>query len=295
MRCQVIRENDELYFVFEFMDGNLYELMKKRDRGFAESEIRNIMYQIFQALAFMHRHGFFHRDIKPENMLVKGDIVKLADFGLAREIRSKPPYTDYVSTRWYRAPEVLLRSQNYNSPIDQWACGCILAELFTLRPLFPGSSETDEIYKVCAVLGAPSQRNWPEGIRLANAMSFRFPQFVPTSLGQIIPNASPEGLNLIQDLIKYDPQQRPSSSQSLQYPFFAVNNMHPAQPARNEGTRRSLSNDNEPTSEEGISVPASTYTRRPLQPSEAELRRQELDNEKKVADFLVDIRITRFF
>ena len=83
------------------MEGNLYELMKKRDRHFPESKIRNIIYQIFQGLAFMHKHGFFHRDIKPENMLVKGDVVKVADFGLAREIRSQPPYTDYVSTRWY--------------------------------------------------------------------------------------------------------------------------------------------------------------------------------------------------
>lgn len=83
------------------MEGNLYELMKSRDRLFPESHIRNIMYQIFQGLAFMHKHGFFHRDIKPENMLVKGDVVKVADFGLAREIRSKPPFTDYVSTRWY--------------------------------------------------------------------------------------------------------------------------------------------------------------------------------------------------
>ena len=200
---EVIRENDELFFVFEYMEGNLYEMMKKRDRHFPESYIRNIMYQIFQGLAFMHKSGFFHRDIKPENMLVKGDVVKVADFGLAREIRSKPPFTDYVSTRWYRqhillptsytpyrptfihppyqhthqpthqpslsthpinppsqptllthpptqpnptilycryrAPEVLLRSPNYNSPIDQWAMGGILAELYTLRPLFPGT------------------------------------------------------------------------------------------------------------------------------------------------------------
>jgi protein kinase len=189
---EVIRENDELYFVFEFMEKNLYELCKARDRQMPEATVRAIMYQIFQGLAFMHKHGFFHRcgarcvarrdvprqrarscaaalnpraqpftrsDIKPENCLVKGDIVKLADFGLAREIRSRcvgsrarasrrrplahnpalhsprrPPFTDYVSTRWYRAPEVLLRSTAYNSPIDQFACGAIMAELFTLRP-----------------------------------------------------------------------------------------------------------------------------------------------------------------
>jgi len=220
---EVIRENDELFFVFEFMELNLYELMKKRERHFPESKIRNMMYQIFQGLAFMHKHGFFHRDIKPENMLVKGETVKVADFGLAREIRSRPPYTDYVSTRWYRAPEVLLRSLAYNSPIDTWACGCIMAELFTLRPLFPGSSEADQIYKTCSVLGSPTMRSWPEGIKLASQMSFRFPQFVPTPLSSIIPNASAEAITLMQDLMLFDPNKRPTASQSLQYPFFQVN------------------------------------------------------------------------
>ena len=146
--------------------------------------------------------------------------IQLADFGLAREIRSKPPYTDYVSTRWYRAPEVLLRSTNYNSPIDQWACGCMMAELYTLKPLFPGSSEADEIYKICVVLGTPTMRGWPEGIRLASQMQYRFPQFSPTALSSIVSNASPEALTLIGDMIKYDPQQRPTCSQILQYPYF---------------------------------------------------------------------------
>lgn len=96
--------------------------------------------------------------MKPENLLCSGtDLVKIADFGLAREIRSRPPYTDYVSTRWYRAPEVLLRSTNYSSAIDVWAVGCIMAELYTLRPLFPGSSEVDEIFKITAVLGTPTK------------------------------------------------------------------------------------------------------------------------------------------
>lgn len=106
----------------------------------------------------MHKHGFFHRDIKPENLLCMGpELVKIADFGLAREIRSRPPYTDYVSTRWYRAPEVLLRSTNYNSPIDIWAVGCIMAELYTLQPLFPGRSEIDQIFRVTSVLGTPDK------------------------------------------------------------------------------------------------------------------------------------------
>ena len=170
----------------------------------------------------MHKHGFFHRDIKPENLLVNGETVKVADFGLAREIRSKPPYTDYVSTRWYRAPEVLLRSTSYNSPIDTWAIGCIMAELYTLKPLFPGSSEADEIYKICSVLGSPTAKSWPEGMRLASAMNFKFPQFVPTNLSTLIPQASPEAVKLISDLLQYDPNLRPTTSQALQYPFFQV-------------------------------------------------------------------------
>merc|ERR1711967_31866 len=173
---EVIRENDELFFIFEYMEQNIYQLMKERQKHFPEARIRNIIYQIMQGLQYMHKMGFFHRDMKPENLLVTRDTVKIADFGLAREIRSRPPFTDYVSTRWYRAPEVLLRSTSYNSPIDQWANGCIMAELFTLRPLFPGSSEADEIYKICSVLGSPTQSTWPEGIRLANQMNFRFPQ-----------------------------------------------------------------------------------------------------------------------
>lgn len=220
---EVIRENDELFFVFEYLDQNLYEFMKNRTKLIPESKIRNITYQLLQGLAFMHKHGFFHRDIKPENYLCKGDVVKLADFGLAREIRSKPPYTDYVSTRWYRAPEVLLRSLTYNSPIDLWAIGCIIAELFTLRPLFPGSSEADQIYKICSVLGSPTNSNWNEGIKLATKMNFRFPQFVPTALSTLIPQASPEAIQLVTDLLKYDPNKRPTASQALQYPFFTKN------------------------------------------------------------------------
>ncbi len=149
---EVIRQNDELYFVFEFLDQNIYQLTKDRTKFLPEARIRNIMFQIFQGLAFMHKNGFFHRDMKPENLLVSREgVVKIADFGLAREIRSRPPFTDYVSTRWYRAPEVLLRSLSYNAPIDVWAMGAIMAELYTFRPLFPGASEPDEIYKICSV------------------------------------------------------------------------------------------------------------------------------------------------
>nr|XP_046227657.1 serine/threonine-protein kinase MAK isoform X10 [Scatophagus argus] len=161
--------------------------------------------------------------MKPENLLCMGpELVKIADFGLAREIRSKPPYTDYVSTRWYRAPEVLLRSSTYSSPIDLWAVGCIMAELYTLRPLFPGNSEVDEIFKICQVLGTVKKTDWPEGYQLASAMNFRFPQCVPTNLKTLIPNASNEAITLMRDLLQWDPKKRPTAVQALRYPYFQV-------------------------------------------------------------------------
>ncbi|XP_062354994.1 serine/threonine-protein kinase MAK isoform X2 [Cinclus cinclus] len=220
---EVIRENDHLYFVFEYMKENLYQLMKDRNKFFPESVIRNMMYQILQGLAFIHKHGFFHRDMKPENLLCSGpELVKIADFGLARELRSQPPYTDYVSTRWYRAPEVLLRSSVYSSPIDIWAVGSIMAELYTLRPLFPGTSEVDEIFKICQVLGTPKKSDWTEGYHLASAMNFRFPQCVPISLKTLIPNASNEAIQLMSDMLNWNPKKRPTASQALKYPYFQV-------------------------------------------------------------------------
>lgn len=253
---EVIREKDNLFLVFEFMEKNLYELTKGRDKSLPEAMVRSLMWQQTQGLAFMHRHGFFHRDMKPENVLLMarpgGDwTVKLADFGLAREIRSRPPYTDYVSTRWYRAPEVLLRSTSYSSPIDIFALGCIMAELYALRPLFPGASENDQLFKLCSVLGTPTaagavgslgtgaagrtggfathahahapgvvNTDWPEGMRLANAMSFRFPPMSATPLRVLLPTASAEALDLIASMLAWDPAKRPTAAAVLAHPYF---------------------------------------------------------------------------
>lgn len=244
---EVIRENDTLYFIFEFMKENLYQMMKARyekNRYFQDSMVRNIMFQVFQGLSFMHKHGYFHRDIKPENLLCNGsENVKIADFGLAREIRSRPPYTDYVSTRWYRAPEVLLRSTNYSSPIDIWACGAIIAELYSLKPLFPGSSEVDEIFRIVRVLGTPTKDDWPEGVKLAQNMNFKFPQCVATPIKTLIPNASPEALQLIKDCLEWSPNKRPTAAQCLKYPYFQVGQdmPRPTSQFRNRAMRRRAS------------------------------------------------------
>lgn len=204
----------ELYFVFECMEGNLYQLTKSRKgRPLASGLTASIFHQILSGLDHIHCCGYFHRDMKPENLLITTTgladypasslyalpgatpekdvvvVVKLADFGLARETSSKPPYTEYVSTRWYRAPEVLLRSRDYSNPVDMWALGTILVELITLKPLFPGDSEVDQVFKICEILGDPSSDYgvdekrrvrgggpWARGVSMAKDVGFAFPK-----------------------------------------------------------------------------------------------------------------------
>ncbi|OBS78390.1 hypothetical protein A6R68_19216 [Neotoma lepida] len=211
---------------------NLIPTMKRKFYSWEECmnlrEVKLFMKIFYQnekenPLVIEQAGGFFHRDLKPENLLCMGpELVKIADFGLAREIRSRPPYTDYVSTRWYRAPEVLLRSTNYSSPIDVWAVGCIMAEVYTLRPLFPGASEIDTIFKICQVLGTPKKTDWPEGYQLSSAMNFLWPQCIPNNLKTLIPNASSEAIQLLRDMLQWDPKKRPTASQALRYPYFQI-------------------------------------------------------------------------
>jgi protein kinase len=228
---EMIREEDILSLVFEYMESNLYELMtSKGNKKFREDEIKTIIFQIVNGIAYMHKYGFFHRDMKPENILVKNKlIVKLADFGLAREIRSIPPYTEYVSTRWYRAPECLLSTTNYNSPIDIWAIGTIMAELYLLKPIFPGNNNKDMLLKISKVIGAPSINSWPEGLKASKKIDFKFPnsgQFGKENLNKefsirnMIKNASPEAICFMEDLLQWDPNKRPTASELLCHPFL---------------------------------------------------------------------------
>ncbi|EIN13762.1 kinase-like protein [Punctularia strigosozonata HHB-11173 SS5] len=255
----LLPETKELYFVFESMEGNLYQLIKsRRGRPLAGGLVSSIFRQIISGLHHIHASGYFHRDMKPENLLVTTTglhdyrnlsphalpgappekdvvvIVKLADFGLARETKSRPPYTEYVSTRWYRAPEVLLRSKDYSNPVDMWALGAIMAELVNLRPLFPGQDEIDQVTKICAVLGDPVEDygtdprgkpigggQWPKGIKMAKAVGFAFPKMKPHNLARLFDsNVHPKLVECIVDLLRYDPQERLTSLQCIQHAYL---------------------------------------------------------------------------
>ncbi|TQE02956.1 hypothetical protein C1H46_011443 [Malus baccata] len=223
---EVIVQHSSAYFVFEYMQSSLDNLIEtKRQTGFTEDEIRNMCYQMFQGLAYMHKTGYFHRDMKPENVLVKEGAVKIGDLGSAKEIDSPPPYTDYVTTLWYRAPEVMLRSDRYCPKVDMWAMGAIMAELFSLQPLFPGRSDADQIFKICSVIGRPTLGSWRNGLLLARQMNYQFPQTDGFGLSATIPSASESAIKLISSLCSWDPSARPTAADALKHPFF-VGNYH---------------------------------------------------------------------
>ena len=224
-----IFENNEFFFVLELMDYNLRQFMIKYiidDKVFKEIQIRNWMSQILQALEHMHMVGYFHRDLKPENLLISKDVIKIADLGSATKIMFDPSYTSNVTTSCYRAPEMLLQSKlqfsNYGAPIDIWAAGIIMIELYTLTRLFDNKGDLDEqLSQTCAIFGAPTKQTWPNGMQMAASHNIKFLQlFSHTTLSQLIPNASSEAINLISNMCSWDPNKRPTASQALQHSFF---------------------------------------------------------------------------
>eukprot|EP00696_Hemimastix_kukwesjijk_P014746 gnl/Hemi2/28792_TR9546_c0_g1_i1.p1 gnl/Hemi2/28792_TR9546_c0_g1~~gnl/Hemi2/28792_TR9546_c0_g1_i1.p1 ORF type:complete len:388 (+),score=25.08 gnl/Hemi2/28792_TR9546_c0_g1_i1:169-1332(+) len=209
-----------LSLVFELMDVNIYELIKDRTDYLPEKLTKLYMFQLLKAVYHMHKNGIFHRDIKPENILIKNESLKLADFGSCKGIYSRPPYTEYISTRWYRAPECILTDGYYGYKMDLWGVGCVMFEVMSLYPLFPGKNELDQIQRIHDIVGTPK----PEVLRKIKrrpAMRIRFPQRHASGLSRLLPHASPEFVDLITKLLAYDPEARYSAGQALRHPYFA--------------------------------------------------------------------------
>ncbi|XP_046849462.1 MAPK/MAK/MRK overlapping kinase-like isoform X2 [Xenia sp. Carnegie-2017] len=214
------RKSGHLALVCELMDMNLYEFIRGRRQYLPEEEVKSYMYQVCKSIDHMHRNGIFHRDVKPENILIKNDIVKLADFGSCRSVYSKQPYTEYISTRWYRAPECLLTDGYYSYKMDIWSLGCVFFEVLSLHPLFPGSNEVDQIAKIHDVLGTPPQNVLNKLTNKSRSINFQFPLKQGTGIRKLLPHVSMECVELIELMCAYDPDDRISARQILRNHYF---------------------------------------------------------------------------
>ncbi|XP_042800265.1 MAPK/MAK/MRK overlapping kinase isoform X1 [Panthera leo] len=213
------RKSGSLALICELMDMNIYELIRGRRHPLPEKRITCYMYQLCKSLDHMHRNGIFHRDVKPENILIKQDVLKLGDFGSCRSVYSKQPYTEYISTRWYRAPECLLTDGFYTYKMDLWSAGCVFYEIASLQPLFPGANELDQISKIHDVIGTPAEKTLTK-FKQSRAMSFDFPFKKGSGIPLLTANLSPKCLSLLHAMVAYDPDERITARQALQHPYF---------------------------------------------------------------------------
>ncbi|KAL6073703.1 Mitogen-activated protein kinase, variant 2 [Balamuthia mandrillaris] len=209
-------ENDkDIYLIFEYMETDLHKVIKAN--LLQDIHKQYIIYQLLKCLKYMHSGNVLHRDLKPGNILLNADcLVKVADFGLARSIdhlekhgEELPVLTDYIATRWYRAPEILLGSTTYTKGVDIWSVGCIMAELFGGKPIFPGSSTLNQLDKIIEITGRPSSEDI-EGVRspFASTILESLPPSTPRSLADLYPKASPESLDLLSKLLMFNPAKR---------------------------------------------------------------------------------------
>lgn len=216
----VVNMPNKLYLVFEFLDQDLKKYMDTV-LNFDDKLVQSYIKQLLEGLVYCHRRRILHRDLKPQNLLIdKKGSLKLADFGLARAVCVPVrPYTHEVITLWYRAPEILLGSQAYSMPVDIWSAGCIFAEMLSKRPLFPGDSEIDELFKIFKVLGTPTEDIW-KGCTTLPDYKPNFPKWGKQDLRHIIPNASPLAIDLLEKMLIYEPSQRISAKAALEHDYF---------------------------------------------------------------------------
>lgn len=217
----VVQNEGRLFLVFEFVDKDLKKFMESQQGDLPMETIQSYTYQLLAGLEYCHVRGVMHRDLKPQNILIsKSGALKIADFGLARAfVPPIRPFTHEVVTLWYRPPEILLGCKTYALPVDMWAVGTILAEMSTKRPLFPGDSEIDEIFRIFRVLGTPNEETWP-GVSSLQDWNSSFPVWPSLQLSRLVPKLTEEGIDLMEQLMAIDPRRRLSAVEAMKHPFF---------------------------------------------------------------------------
>ncbi|CAB1353712.1 unnamed protein product, partial [Coregonus sp. 'balchen'] len=218
----IIHTERSLTLVFEYLDSDLKQYLDNCGNLMSMNNVKIFMFQLLRGLSYCHKRKILHRDLKPQNLLIndKGEL-KLADFGLARA-KSVPTktYSNEVVTLWYRPPEVLLGTTEYSTPIDMWGVGCILFEMATGRPMFPGSTVKEELHLVFKLIGTPTEDSWPGISNNDEFRSYMFSQYRPQPLINHVPRLDTEGIDMLTALLLYDTRTRVSAEASLRHPYF---------------------------------------------------------------------------
>lgn len=241
---------DKIYIVMDYVEHDLKVLMEHMTQGFRIGEVKTLMIQLLRAVDHLHDNWILHRDLKASNLLLSNKgILKVGDFGLAREYGSPlKSYTPIVVTLWYRAPELLLGTKEYSTPIDLWSVGCVFAELLTMKPLFPGKSEIDQINRIFKELGTPSDKIWPgppSYSELPAVKKMTFTEYPFNNLrNKFGAYLTDKGFDLLNRFLTYDPKRRIAAADALNHEYFNESplpvdpSMFPTWPAKSEMAKR---------------------------------------------------------
>jgi len=224
LRPSTIETLKDVYIVQSLMETDLYKLLKTQ--RLSNDHICYFLYQILRGLKYIHSANVLHRDLKPSNLLLNTTCdLKICDFGLARVADPDHDHTgfltEYVATRWYRAPEIMVNSKGYSQSIDMWAVGCILAEMLSNRPLFPGKHYLDQLNLILGVLGSPTTSDLQTILNdKARCYLASLPYKPKVPMTKIFPTSDPSALDLLEKMLMFNPSARITVTEALQHPYL---------------------------------------------------------------------------
>ena len=227
------RDVSDLYVVTSLMDTDLHKVIRS-PQPLSDQHVQYFLYQLLRGLKYIHSANVLHRDLKPSNLLVNENCdLKITDFGLSRGVNPSDCLdflTEYVVTRWYRAPEIVLSSDTYTKAVDVWSVGCIFAELLGRKPLFPGADHVAQLQCILDVLGTPAESQLQHVPEKARRYIAALPRAAGRSLRSIYPDATAPALELLESMLGWDPNERCTVEEALAHPYLAAFHNAAAEP-----------------------------------------------------------------